>query len=250
MEISNFMEDENYYKKDPDNDFQKHSTYGLNLEGIKKYYLTPDNNYFNHQEKLRAEIQKRLELHEQMKRHKISIASSLKDNSSKFDDLTLNKNTSLRSKTIENSIRENQKKKESDTGKSFKNIEVFPDYYKNRKDNKSRSLLHSTLDLNKNRLTKRKFENLKLNKMVDNRLAEIRGRDKYLPKINPRPILVDYCLTYSKDNGASLSSKNTNGYKNLGCNGFYMGESYNPDNYEIKRKNRTKRNVFGTLFPH
>ena len=60
-----------------------------------------------------------------------------------------------------------------------------------------------------------------------------------LPFIKPREIIIEYQLT----NDAGISKEN----KNLGHN-HYMGSFYNPQNYFVNSKNRTKRNVFGGLF--
>jgi hypothetical protein len=68
---------------------------------------------------------------------------------------------------------------------------------------------------------------------------EIEKKVNYLPFIRPRQIIIEYQLT----NDAGISKKN----KNLGHNN-YMGSFYNPQNYFVNSKNRTKRNVFGGLF--
>ncbi len=75
----------------------------------------------------------------------------------------------------------------------------------------------------------RKFKKLKKNKKMS------------LPFIKPREIIIEYQLT----NGSGANQDN----KNLGHNGYgYMGASFNPQNYTVTSKNRTKRNVFGGLF--
>ena len=60
-----------------------------------------------------------------------------------------------------------------------------------------------------------------------------------LPILKPRKIIIDCQLV----NGAGISGNK----KNFGHN-FFMGSSYNPQNYYVNSKNRTKRNVFGGLF--
>ena len=52
-------------------------------------------------------------------------------------------------------------------------------------------------------------------------------------------------MAFEALNDAGISKKN----KNLGHN-FFMGQSFNPQNYYVNSKNRTKRNVFGGLFIH
>ena len=68
-----------------------------------------------------------------------------------------------------------------------------------------------------------------------------KNKEMNLPFIKPREILIEYQLT----NGSGFNLGN----KNLGHNGHgYMGDSFNPHNYTLTSKNRTKRNVFGGLF--
>lgn len=261
MEIVNFMKDEALYKKNPDNDFQKHSTYGLTLEGIKKYYLTPENHLYHHQEKLKAEIKKRIELHEQMKQNKFRLSQTINANNNNNTSENIESftktiiNPTTRSKTIEN-IKKNHPF--NFTVHNTESIDINDD----NKNNRERNYLSLINKKGKGMplYIRKKVNNLKLNlyndemkKKTNNIIGEsckIIGRDRFLPKLNPRPVIIDYNLTYSRDNGKSMSTKYTNGYKNLGHNGPFMGIRYNPDNYEIRRKNRTKRNVFGTLFPH
>ena len=74
-----------------------------------------------------------------------------------------------------------------------------------------------------------------------------KGTFYILPAIKPRKIIIDYCCgpyeLYVKD----INSKNVN-YKKYGHNTSFMGEKYNPQNYEIKQINRLSRNYYGKPF--
>ncbi len=50
-----------YYKKDADNEFKNYSIHGLNIEGIKKYYLIPVNNKYKHMIQLNKDLDKVIE---------------------------------------------------------------------------------------------------------------------------------------------------------------------------------------------
>ena len=68
-----------------------------------------------------------------------------------------------------------------------------------------------------------------------------------LPLIKPRKIIIDYCCGPYELHVTNINKKNLN-FKKFGHNTFFMGENYNPDNYEIKQKNRFNRNYYGKLF--
>lgn len=245
MEITNFMDNECYYKNYPDNNYSKHSTYGLNLEGIKKYYLTPDNNFYNHQEKLKKETLKRIYDNEQQKINKLSLnINSTKNSKDTIEEIGSNKEDRAKSlnKTKLNTLN-NQRYKKFNFLNSYS---IKTNKIKDLNEKREKNTIYSTINPNKTRIDRGNFQKASINCF---RKSQI-NKQQFLPKINPRPIILDYCLTYSNNNGSSYNGKYTNGYKNLGYNGYNMGENYNPDNYEVRRKNRTKRNVFGTLFPH
>ena len=68
-----------------------------------------------------------------------------------------------------------------------------------------------------------------------------------LPLIKPRKIIINYCCGPYELHVTDINKKNLN-CKQYGHNTFFMGENYNPQNYEIKQKNRISRNYYGKLF--
>lgn len=61
MEIEEGINNNCYYKNTPDNDFNNRYTYGLNFEGIKRYYTVPENNKYKHLAKLNKDLEIRIE---------------------------------------------------------------------------------------------------------------------------------------------------------------------------------------------
>ena len=228
MERQNPVEDPKYYKTKPDNLFDKHSTYGLNLEGIKKYCSCPDNFRYEHQEFIKESIRKKIENFMKMKKSK-----KINKVQEKYDHLNENINI----------LYERIKRYNSITRKKFPNKRFnFNKYRSSTEINIGRS---NTIKENKKQTAPIKIGKFKkLNSSIEKKLLE-----KKLPQICPRPIIIDYCLTYSTID-RNQSTKYTNGYKNLGFNSYFMGTKYNPHNYDVAQKNRISRNVFGTLFCH
>ena len=68
-----------------------------------------------------------------------------------------------------------------------------------------------------------------------------------LPLIKPRRIIIDYCCGPYELHVTDINKKNFN-YKKYGHNTFFMGDRFNPLNYEIKQPNRLNRNYYGKLF--
>ena len=91
------------------------------------------------------------------------------------------------------------------------------------------------------------FKGLNKNKST----AELmKGKTLYfLPALKPRKIIIDYCCGPFEFHVTDLNKKISN-YKKCGHNTFFMGENYNPQNYEIKPKNRLSRNYYGKLFSY
>ena len=52
---------DSYYKEVPDNEFYNYSIHGLNIEGIKKYYLEPTNYKYLHMVQLNKDLKKLME---------------------------------------------------------------------------------------------------------------------------------------------------------------------------------------------
>jgi len=68
-----------------------------------------------------------------------------------------------------------------------------------------------------------------------------------LPAIKPRKIIINYCSGQYDLQISDINKKNFNN-KKYGHNTFFMGDNYNPQNYEIKQVNRLSRNYYGKLF--
>ena len=69
----------------------------------------------------------------------------------------------------------------------------------------------------------------------------------FFPLLKPRKIIIDYCCGPYELHVTDINKKNLN-FKKYGHNTFFMGGNYNPQNYEIKHKNRISRNYYGKLF--
>ena len=68
-----------------------------------------------------------------------------------------------------------------------------------------------------------------------------------LPLIKPRKIIIDICSGPHELRITNLNNNDLN-KKQYGHNSIFMGEKYNPDNYEIKKINKFNRNYHGKLF--
>ena len=268
-----------YYKKDADNEFKNYSIHGLNIEGIKKYYLIPVNNKYKHMIQLNKDLDKIIENSKtiQIERRKkydrdniydderlinmytIKKDKNNNDNKQYFNTIgnnILNKNDVSKSTKIfgkenrtEKPVKINEK---IDINNIMEKEEINQNtinrntYGNHSIDNNmtARNKILSKFRINKysNSLTKKKNKNI-------NTFYSLRGfnrsknksKDVDLPFIKPRKIIIEYYLT----NDAGIESKN----KNIGHNN-YMGGSFNPSNYSVNPKNRNARNVYGGLFLH
>ena len=137
----------------------------------------------------------------------------------------------------------------------FRNKNHFNDalLINNSKDDKKNNVNFKTLERNSsfgnlinNRVKKIDvFKGLNRNKST----AELLNQNYLyiLPLIKPRRIIIDYCCGPHELHVTDINKKNLN-CKQYGHNTFFMGENYNPLNYEIKQKNRISRNYYGKLF--
>ena len=100
------------------------------------------------------------------------------------------------------------------------------------------------------------FEPIIINKTLKNKYL-IKGyhtksksytkiKPKELPLITYNKILGDRKIEINEFNAFHLSSTLSNTFSNH--KSYYMGERYNPQNYQLEPKNRTSRNEFGSLF--
>jgi len=256
METEDVINNDKYYEKDSYNVFDSFSIHGLNFEGIKRYYSIPVNKKYHHMIKLNKDLDRIISNHliEKEKREKL-IKSNVYDDERLYKMYSVTKD---QNKTLTYDLYKNGKPKE----KKVTNIKImdnnsyntFNNQIKinetNKNDirqkllNKEHPLLTSNL-INKKANTTKTL-NLPKNKNISYSIRRYKtklekNKNMNLPVIKPRRIIIDYQLT----NNAGISEKN----KNLGHN-FFMGSNFNPQNYYVHSKNRTKRNVFGGLFIH
>ena len=252
METEDIINDDKYYENNSYNIFDNFSIHGLNIEGIKRYYSIPINKKYHHMIKLNKDLDKIISEHliEKEKREKL-IKSNIYDDErlyrmysgKKEENKALNNNLlkkreqkekiapniKIIDNNINNQININETSKNDIRQKLLKaEHPLLTSTFINKKSNMNKNLIFPR---NKNiSFSIRKYKNkFKKNKNID------------LPAIKPRRIIIEYQLT----NDAGISKKD----KNIGHN-FFMGSSFNPQNYDVNSKNRTKRNVFGGLFIH
>lgn len=272
-----------YYKKEADDAFFNYSVHGLNIEGIKKYYLNPVNTKYIHMMKLNKDISKVIEdsklIQEERKKRfdlnnrydeerLIKMYTTKKDNNTnetlhqRF--LTLNNKYNI-NKNINNSIENSKAVKILDKNNinktvNLKNVNpkeelrqnVLKTYSNSLKDFSTKynkmSTRNKILSKIKNR-NKNFIKSLKIKKNV-NSFYNLRNSNKINEKAKSKecfppinPRKIIIGIHLANSCGVE------DGYKNLGHNN-YMGSSFNPQNYASVPKNRTSRNIYGNLFIH
>lgn len=272
-----------YYKKEADDAFFNYSVHGLNIEGIKKYYLNPVNTKYIHMMRLNKDISKVIEdsklIQEERKKkfdinnrydeeRLIKMYTTKKDNNTnetlhqRF--LTLNNKYNI-NKNINNSIENSKAVKILDKNSINKTVNL-------KNVNPKEELRQNVLNTYSNSL---KDFSTKYNKMSTRNkiLSKIKNRNKNFIKSLKIKKNVNsfYNLRNSNNMNEKAKSKECfppinprkiiigihlanscgveDGYKNLGHNN-YMGSSFNPQNYASVPKNRTSRNIYGNLFIH
>ena len=253
MESEDIVNNDKYYQKESYNVFDNFSVHGLNIEGIKKYYSIPTNKKYHHMIKLNKDLDEIISKHlkekeEKKKNYKSNIYSeeqlyemySGKAKENKKLSKSLDKKRKSKERSININIPDSNAKKEINTI--------------NKKDLKQKilnmnpfiSLTNNNNNFRNMNFSKDKFGCSGYNKNISYSLKKFRkklnlNKKMDLPLIKPRKIIIEYQLT----NAAGIMEEN----KNIGHNHF-MGSYYNPENYFVNPKNRTKRNVFGGLFTH
>ena len=270
-----FVNRDYYFKKEPDNEFFNYSTHGLNFEGIKKYYSIPTNTKYHHMIRVRNDLEKLIEdskikekerkikydrdnvyTDERLYKMYASNKEKKNDDSSKphydtlykFDDnlknVKLFNKIETTNKPIELKIKENNINKRDSKQKmenSFNKKEI--NFSNINNDNSIRNKIFSKFKVNNRRKNLSLSLNKKKNRNTLNTLYNLRkfksNEFKDLPMIKPRKIIIETHLV--NDCGVDKEDKR------FGHNS-YMGGSYNPFNYYTTTRNRTKRNVYGSLF--
>jgi len=247
MEEQSYLNEGRYYSKLIYNDFNNFSLHGLNIEGLKKYYLTPDNFKYIHQNQVNEDLKKRFEEHAKLEEEKKKIYE-----------------IKIKNKDINNIMKKYIVKKEENVNKipiSLVKKHIFEerhnmDINKSITDDKGKDKEKENMNHNLFQHFSTQSNNIKrekVNRSVNKNTISISGFNKFkrgrkikgksidLPKINPRKIIIEHYLI--NDAGVPKDKKNI-GYNN------YMGEKYNFFNYYPEPKNRCKRNVFGSIFLH
>ena len=249
-----------YYKETPDNDISKYISYGLNIEGKKKYLLSPRNDKYLHSLKLKTdleELMKKSNEHQKERQKKYEPFD-------RFDEERLIKiySTKKSTETEDNKYRTNVFKSQqfindSNTrNKLNKQILTKDNSVDIEKDNKENELLKSPKNennivniTNNYRYKKKSFKDnisYKTPFKLKHNLKSLKCFNQkptiMLPIINPRKIIINTQLF----NDSGIEDKD----KNIGSCSQCMGVRYNPYNYDIKPKNRVKRNIFGGLYLH
>ena len=270
-----FVNRDYYFKKEPDNEFFNYSTHGLNFEGIKKYYSIPTNTKYHHMIRVRNDLEKLIEdskikekerkikydrdnVYTDERLYKMYAANKKEKNDDsskphydtlyKFDDniknVKLFNKIETTNKPIELKIKENNINKRDSKQKmenSFNKKEINFSTINN--DISIRNKIFSKFKVNNRRKNLSLSLNKKKNRNTLNTLYNLRkfksNEFKDLPMIKPRKIIIETHLV--NDCGVDKEDKR------FGHNS-YMGGSYNPFNYYTTTRNRTKRNVYGSLF--
>jgi len=243
------VNNEKYYEKNSYNIFDTFSIHGLNIDGIKRYYSIPVNKKYHHMVKLNKDLDEIISKHliekeERKKNYKSNVYDEERlikmYAGKKEEDKTETKKILKNKKPIKIQITNNNINNKVNTLNTLNPREMI-------NINPSMSLTSTNKFITDKNLIKNRLlpkENIYKKNMCYSvrkfrKKLEIDKKVNYLPFIRPRQIIIEYQLT----NDAGISKKN----KNLGHNN-YMGSFYNPQNYFVNSKNRTKRNVFGGLF--
>lgn len=276
-----------YYKKSPDNDFIKFSTYGLNIEGIKKY-IVPSNEKYNHMVRMNKDLEIQYEENKkihQKRQEKLAFID-------RYNEYRLVKNYTRKK------IQKNEEPQEDPN--KFQKSKLFTEMVEtNQKIAKEKK--------EKNILTPRQIEkNNNPIKIQSEGISNIYKRNPLFNSQNNSNIhYTNFYNKYSKEYLRSRKNKSTSDYgrisrsinknnfgktmsfskgkttsrsltklslpniqprkiiinycsyyggnvidKTIGKNSMYMGDGYNPENFGVPSKNRTQRNVFGGLYLH
>lgn len=269
-----------YYKEVPDNEFYNYSIHGLNIEGIKKYYLEPTNYKYHHMVQLKKDLKKVIENSNILQKER----QKKYDINNRYDDERLIKMYGVKKEEKEDNKNiinnkfntlENNYSKNYDKTKSLKNInrrkilenpieiKLEKDNINNKigKEEMKQNILNGTqLNNINNKMKTTNFDKFGIHKTSNSfnkyryglnknsyesfrkfNKSQKRQKELNLPFIKPRKIIIEYQLI----NDCGIEKEN----KNIGHNN-YMGASFNPYNYSSNPKNRNSRNVYGSLFLH
>ena len=71
--------------------------------------------------------------------------------------------------------------------------------------------------------------------------------NQILPLIKPRKILINICSGPYEFKIDDINKRYLS-FKKFGKNSIYMGEKYNPENYDLISKDKIGRNYYGAIF--
>ena len=75
----------------------------------------------------------------------------------------------------------------------------------------------------------------------------LNNSNQILPLIKPRKILINICSGPYEFKIDDINKRYLN-FKKFGKNSIYMGEKYNPENYDLISKDKIGRNYYGAIF--
>ena len=257
MESENIFNNDKYYEKESYNVFDNYSVHGLNIDGIKKYYSIPVNQKYHHMVKLNKDLDEIIKKHLKEKEKREKEMQIKRYNDEKLIEMYSGKTEENNNKTILKNPFQQKQFLEKKNNIKLLNDNITVNNQINTLGTNNSEINPKTPNINPV-LTNNLFykspgttKNIYLPKNKNNKnisYSLIKYRRKIeknkkidLPMIKPRRIIIEYQLT----NDAGITEEN----KNLGHNEF-MGSSFNPLNYYVRSKNRTKRNVYGGLFVH
>ena len=257
MESEDMINNDKYYEKDSYNIFDNFSIHGLNIDGIKKYYSIPINNKYHHMVRLNKDLDEIIKKHlkekekkeREMKIKRYNDETLIEMYSGKKEEKinkTITKNPFQRKQILE---KKNKIKIMDNNVKINNQINTIGTHHSEIKQKIlntnpifTNNLFYKSPQTTKNIYLPKNKNNKNISYSVKKFKRKIEKNNKMdLPIIKPRRIIIEYQLT----NDAGINEEN----KILGHNDF-MGSSFNPLNYYVNSKNRTKRNVYGGLFVH
>lgn len=255
-----------YYKDTPYNEINNRYSYGLNIEGKKRYLLSPRNDKYLRILSLNRELEKTIKKNreqqkEEQKKYDEAFDKFNQDRQIKmynFHTVDTDNDEERRKKQINNLFKSSQLIK---SPINLKLRKKFLEEIKPKNDNKE---LIKNNEVKSSEVLKTSVYNTRPNieKSLSN--CDHIGRNKFLQKtkhktklksinieqkpsillpiINPRKIIINYHM----HNDSGIEEKD----KSYGVNSQCMGANYSPENYLVKSKNRVKRNFYGALYAH
>ena len=93
----------------------------------------------------------------------------------------------------------------------------------------------------------KKLDFMKLLYKNKSTLSLLNNSNQILPLIKPRKILINICSGPYEFKIDDINKRYLS-FKKFGKNSIYMGEKYNPENYDLISKDKIGRNYYGAIF--